>query len=276
MPTSSSASWRVTSGSRARARSGEQVLVNLAVNSRDAMPGGGILEIRVRRVDDAAPLDREITGPAVLLTVADNGAGMDDAILARAFEPFFTTKEAGKGTGLGLATVHGIVRQSGGQIWVESSAGSGTRVSVLFPEVDAMPEPTAAPQAVVPEIGEGSGILAVEDDAAVRAFVVATLERAGYRVLVAASPARSSALSEGLAETVDLLLTDLVMPGENGRDLAERLLVSRRSLRVVLMSGYDAAPPEDDHDDRFTFLAKPFGADELVAAVRQALAEPEA
>jgi len=254
----------------------EQALVNLAVNSRDAMLGGGVLEIGVRRVEDAVVVDREITGPAVLLTVSDTGVGMDKAILARAFEPFFTTKEVGKGTGLGLATVHGIVRQSGGQIWVESSAGSGTRVSVLFPEVDATPEPTAAPQAVVPEIGEGSCILAVDDDAAVRAFVVATLERAGYRVLVAASPAQAAVLSEGLAETVDLLLTDLVMPGENGRDLAERLLVSRRSLRVVLMSGYDVAPPEDRHDDRFTFLAKPFGADELVAAVRQALAEPEA
>jgi hypothetical protein len=254
----------------------EQVLVNLAVNSRDAMLGGGVLEIGVRRVEDAVVFDREITGPAVLLTVSDTGVGMDKAILARAFEPFFTTKEAGKGTGLGLATVHGIVRQSGGQIWAESSVGSGTRMSVLLPKVDATPEPTAAPQAVVPEIGEGLCILAVEDDAAVRAFVVATLERAGYRVLVAASPAQAAALSEGLAETVDLLLTDLVMPGENGRDLAERLLVSRRSLRVVLMSGYDVAPPDDRHDDRFTFLAKPFGADELVAAVRQALAEPEA
>jgi CheY-like chemotaxis protein len=234
------------------------------------------LEIGVRRVEDAVVFDRDITGPAVLLTVSDTGVGMDGATLARAFEPFFTTKEVGKGTGLGLATVHGIVRQSGGQIWAESSAGSGTRVSVLFPEVDATPEPTPAPQAAAPEIGEGSCILAVEDDAAVRAFVVATLERAGYRVLVAASPAQAAVLSEGLAETVDLLLTDLVMPGENGRDLAERLLVSRRSLRVVLMSGYDAAPPEDRHDDRFIFLAKPFGADELVAAVRQALAEPEA
>src|ERR1035437_7686193 len=254
----------------------EQVLVNLAVNSRDAMLGGGVLEIGVRRVEDAVVFDREITGPAVLLTVSDTGVERDNAIRARAFEPFFTTKEAGKGTGLGLATVHGIVRQSGGQIWAESSVGSGTRVSVLFPEVDATPEPTATPQAVVPEIGEGSCILVVEDDAAVRAFVVATLERAGYRVLVAASPAQAAALSEGLAETVDLLLTDLVMPGENGRDLAERLLVSRRSLRVVLMSGYDAAPPEDRHAARFPSLPKPFGADELVAAVRQALAEPEA
>ena len=127
----------------------------------------------------------------------------------------------------------------------------------------------------MPDIREGSCILVVEDDAAVRAFVVSTLEHAGYHVLVAGSPAQAAALSDGLSETIDVLLTDLVMPGGNGRDLAERLLASRRSLRVVLMSGYDAAPPEDRHDDRFTFLAKPFGADELLAVVRQALAEPE-
>jgi PAS domain S-box-containing protein len=254
----------------------EQVLVNLAVNSRDAMPGGGVLEIGVRCVEDAGIFDREITGPAVLLTVSDTGAGMDGATLARAFEPFFSTKEPGKGTGLGLATVYGIVRQSSGQVWAESADGSGTKVSVLLPLVDATPEPTAAPRAAAPDIGEGSCILAVEDDAAVRAFVVATLEHAGYRVLVAASPAQAAALSDGLGETIDLLLTDLVMPGANGRDLAERLLVSRPSLRVVLMSGYDAAPPEDRRDDPFRFLAKPFGPDELIAAIGQALAEPEA
>jgi hypothetical protein len=254
----------------------EQVIVNLAVNSRDAMPGGGILEVGVRRVENAAVFDREMSGPAVLLTVSDSGVGMDQATLARAFEPFFTTKEPGRGTGLGLATVYGIVRQSSGQIWAESGTGSGTKVSVLLPLLDAAPEPTAAPQAAAPEIGEGSCILAVEDDAAVRAFVVATLEHAGYHVLVAASPVQATALSDGLGETIDLLLTDLVMPGGNGRDLAERLLVSRPSLRVVLMSGYDAAPPGDRRDDRFRFLGKPFGADQLVAAVKRAQAEPEA
>jgi two-component system cell cycle sensor histidine kinase/response regulator CckA len=252
----------------------EQVLVNLAVNSRDAMPGGGVLEIRVQRVEDAAAFDREMTGPAVLLTVADNGAGMDDATLARAFEPFFTTKEVGEGTGLGLATVYGIVRQSGGQIWAESTPGGGTTVSVLFELVEDTPAPTAAPQAAVPDIGEGSCILVVEDDAAVRAFVVATLEHAGYRILVAGSPAQAAALSEGLGETIDVLLTDLVMPGGNGRDLAERLLASRPSLGVVLMSGYDATLNEAEPGSRFHFLAKPFGADELATAVRNAQGEP--
>jgi hypothetical protein len=251
----------------------EQVLVNLAVNSRDAMAGGGLLEICVRCVEDAGTFDREMAGPAVLLTVADTGAGMDEATLARAFEPFFTTKEVGKGTGLGLATVYGIVRQSSGQIWAESAPGSGTKVSVLFPQIDATPEPTAAPKAAVAEVGEGSCILAVEDDDAVRAFVVAALEHAGYRVLVAASPAQATALSDGLSEPIDLLLTDLVMPGGNGRDLAERLLADRPSLRVVLMSGYDAAFNEVGPGDRFHFLAKPFDADQLAAAVRLALGE---
>jgi PAS domain S-box-containing protein len=252
----------------------EQVLVNLVVNSRDAMPGGGVLEIEVRSVEDAGTFDREMSGRAVLLTVVDTGVGMDETSLARAFEPFFTTKELGKGTGLGLATVYGIVRQSSGQIWAESAVGSGTKLSVLFPLIDATPEPTGAPRAAALEIGEGSCILVVEDDAAVRAFVVATLEHAGYRVLVAASPAQATVLWDGLRETIDLLLTDLVMPGANGRDLTDRLLASRPALRVVLMSGYDATPDKVESGKRFHFLAKPFDADDLAAAVSQALGEP--
>jgi hypothetical protein len=254
----------------------EQVLVNLAVNSRDAMPDGGTLEIRVRRVQDAAVLDREMNGPTVLLTVSDTGIGMDEATLARAFEPFFTTKEIGQGSGLGLATVYGIVRQSSGQIWAESTVGTGTKFSVLFPRLDTIPEPTVSPQASAAKGGEGACVLVVEDDPSVRALVVAALEHAGHRVLVAASPAEAAALSEGLAETIDLLLTDLLMPGGNGRDLAERLLTGRPSMRVLLMSGYDAPLPGGGPDDRFHCLAKPFGADELVGAVSQELAEPHA
>jgi hypothetical protein len=248
----------------------EQVLVNLAVNSRDAMPGGGVLEIRVRGLQDVAALGWDMAGPGVLLTVADTGTGMDEATLARAFEPFFTTKEVGKGTGLGLATVYGLVRQSGGQIWAESAVGSGTKLSVLFPLIDATPEETAGPRAATLEIGEGSCILVVEDDAAVRRFVVAALENAGYRVLVAASPAQALVLWDGLRETIDVLVTDLVMPGENGRDLAARLLASRPSLRVVLMSGYDATLSEIESGSHVHLLGKPFGADELAAAVRNA------
>jgi PAS domain S-box-containing protein len=249
----------------------EQVLVNLAVNSRDAMPGGGVLEIEVRRVEDATVFDSSMTGPAVLVTVADTGAGMDEATLARAFEPFFTTKDAGQGTGLGLATVYGIVHQSNGQTWVESVVGQGAKVSILLPLVETPPEQIPAVSPPWAETREGAAILVVEDDSAVRAFVVATLEHAGYRVLATASPAQAAALSDGLAEPIDLLLTDLVMPGGNGRDLAKRLLASRPSLRVLLMSGYDAAISEVSPERRV--LAKPFEAGELVSAVRAALSE---
>ena len=250
----------------------EQVLVNLAVNSRDAMPGGGVLEIEVRRVEDATVFGSPMTGPAVLVTVADTGAGMDEATLARAFEPFFTTKDAGHGTGLGLATVYGIVHQSNGQTWVESVVGHGAKVSVLLPLVETPPEPIPAVSPPWAEIPEGAAILVVEDDSAVRAFVVATLEHAGYRVVATASPAQAVALYDGLAESIDLLLTDLVMPGGNGRDLAKRLLASRPSLHVLLMSGYDAAINEVSAERRV--LAKPFEARELISAVRQALSEP--
>ncbi len=251
----------------------EQVLVNLAVNSRDAMPSGGVLEIEVSCVENAAALTKEMTGPAVLLKVADTGTGMDKSVLARAFEPFFTTKGAGVGTGLGLATVYGIVRQAGGQIWARSAPGEGTTISMLFPRIDSAPEPVTAPELTLPEVDEGASVLVVEDDPAVRALAVAALEHAGFHVLAVGSSAQAVALAEGLDETIDLLLTDLVMPGGNGRDLAERLLARRPSLRVLLMSGYDSALPDGRLDDHFPFLAKPFGATELAGAVRAALAE---
>ena len=250
----------------------EQVLVNLAVNSRDAMPNGGILEIAVGHIAEAGSLNREIVGPAVLLTVSDSGAGMDEATLARAFEPFFTTKETGQGTGLGLATVYGIVRQSNGQIWADSVPGHGTKVSVMFALVESAAEPLEASSGPLEPLTEGASILVVEDDPSVRAFVVATLEHAGYRVMATGSPSQASALSDGLSENIDLLLTDLVMPGGNGRDLADRLIARRPELKVVLMSGYDAAP--GGRDECYRFLAKPFGANELAAAVRQTLDEP--
>ena len=219
----------------------EQVLVNLAINARDAMPEGGTLEIGVKQVAEAAELGAgSVSGRAVLLTVADTGVGMDAETLAHAFEPFFTTKQVGAGTGLGLATVYGIVRQSNGEIWAESAAGAGTTVSVLLRRVEARPEPLPRPVPVVPETVAAATILVVEDEPAVRALVVSTLERAGYRVMVAASPAEAVALTEGLDAPIDLLLTDLIMPGGNGQALAERLLQKRPSMRVMLMSGYGA------------------------------------
>ncbi len=252
----------------------EQVLVNLAVNARDAMPEGGTLQIGVKHVAEAAELGAgSLSGRAVLLTVADTGVGMDTETLAHAFEPFFTTKQAGAGTGLGLATVYGIVRQSKGEIWAESAAGAGTTVSVLLRRVEARPEPLARPVPVVSDTVPVATILVVEDEPAVRALVVSTLERAGYRVMVAASPVEAVALSEGLDAPIDLLLTDLIMPGSNGQALAERLLKKRPSMRVVMMSGYGAGLGPIPPDATFHFIAKPFGRDELTAAVAQVLAD---
>ncbi len=255
----------------------EQVLVNLAINARDAMPGGGALEIGVKRVDEAAELGRggAVTGPAVLVTVVDTGVGMDSQTLSHAFEPFFTTKQTGAGTGLGLSTVYGIVRQSSGEIWAESTVGRGTTISVLLRRVDVKAEPLPGPsQAPMEEAGTAT-ILVVEDDSAVRAFVVSTLEHAGYRILVAGSPAQAVALTEGLDERIDLLLTDLIMPETNGQVLAERLLARRPSLRVVLMSGYAAGIGGVAIDGSHRFIEKPFGRNELTAIVAQVLAEPQ-
>jgi PAS domain S-box-containing protein len=249
----------------------EQVLVNLAINARDALPDGGTLEIGTSGVDAEAALKRGIEGPAVLLTVTDDGAGMDEATLAQAFEPFFTTKMAGSGTGLGLATVYGIVHQSHGEVWAESTPGHGTTVSVLLPRVDARPESGGGPEPVAADAAGKATVLVVEDEAAVRGFVVSTLERAGYRVLVAATPAEAIALTDGLGQPIDVLLTDMIMPEISGLILARRLVVSRPSMSVVLMSGYDpelsAAPVEGG----FRFLAKPFGRDALIAAIAAAV-----
>jgi PAS domain S-box-containing protein len=252
----------------------EQVLVNLVINARDAMPEGGTLQIGVKQVAEAAELGAgSLSGRAVLLTVADTGIGMDTETLAHAFEPFFTTKQAGAGTGLGLATVYGIVRQFKGEIWAESAAGAGTTVSVLLRRVEARPEPLARLVPVVSGSVAAATILVVEDEPAVRALVVSTLERAGYRVMVAASPAEAVALNEGLDAPIDLLLTDLIMPGGNGQALAERLLQKRPAMRVMMMSGYGAGLGPIPPDAAFHFIAKPFGRDELTAAVALILAE---
>jgi PAS domain S-box-containing protein len=254
----------------------EQVLVNLAINARDAMLEGGVLEISVARIEEASSLGRGMDGPAVLVTVTDTGLGMDAETLSHAFEPFFTTKRAGAGTGLGLATVYGIVRQSNGQIWADSSVDSGTSVSMLLRRVDAQPEPLAAPSgAAAPAVNTAASatVLVVEDEPAVRAFVVSTLEREGYRVLVAGSPAEAGALTGGLDDPIELLLTDVVLPDTNGQVLAKRLVATRPSMRVVLMSGYGAHMGDMTPEGTATFLAKPFTRDELLTIVAKTLAE---
>jgi CheY-like chemotaxis protein len=252
----------------------EQVLVNLAINARDAMPEGGAVDIAVSCVADAARLGRVMTGPAVLITVKDDGAGMDDETLTHAFEPFFTTKPTGAGTGLGLATVHGIVLQSKGEIWAESAIGLGTTVSVLLAQIEATPEPLAEQPSSESNVASAATVLVAEDDAAVRAFVVLVLQRAGYRVLVAGSAAEAEALTDGLAEPIDVLLTDLMMPETNGQMLAQRLTAKRPGMRVILMSGYGPELSAVPLDPSLRFLAKPFSGEDLAAIVAAALAEP--
>ncbi len=254
----------------------EQVILNLAVNARDAMPDGGTLTIRIAGVEldaEYAATHPEITpGPFVMLSVSDTGTGMDSEARARAFEPFFTTKAAGKGTGMGLATVYGIVRQSNGSIHLYSEPGLGTTFKIFLPRV-----PSAAAEPVRPATPlpgrEGTGtVLLVEDDGAVRAFARRALEAKGYTVDAAASGAEAlSVLAR--AEPVDVLVTDVVMPGMSGPELVMRARSEPPGLRVLYVSGLaeELALPAAVHGGDDPFLGKPFTADALGDAVHSAL-----
>ena len=253
----------------------EQVLMNLAINARDAMPDGGTLVIETANVPTGpAKQPDDAPSPALVrLSVSDNGQGMDGDTLAHIFEPFFTTKAPGKGTGLGLATVYGIVTKSGGRIGAESKLGQGSRFTIDFPAVGEAIEsgpPRAAPAR---SLAGTETVLVVEDEAAVRNFVGAVLRSYGYRVLEAVSGEDALALCGRDPSPIDLLLTDVVMPGMNGRGLAERLAVLRPGAGVLYMSGYteDAALHEGVQNLDAAFLAKPFSAALLVTAVREAL-----
>ncbi|MHB8959691.1 MAG: ATP-binding protein [Candidatus Limnocylindrales bacterium] len=256
----------------------EQVIVNLAVNARDAMPGGGRLSIGTGLLD-AGPDDlagNVASGPGtyIVLTVTDTGIGMDAATQTHLFEPFFTTKAEGKGTGLGLATVYGIVRQSGGFITVRSAPGEGSEFRVNLPQVDAS-APSGRPFGVqAPPPPEGSGtVLLVEDDPAVRTFAARALDQLGYRVLVA--PAASDALDllAAQVERVDLVLSDIVMPGMQGPELARRVRESRPEVRFLFMSGFaDGEGGQADLVGGQPILPKPFAIHDLAVAVRDAVA----
>jgi two-component system, cell cycle sensor histidine kinase and response regulator CckA len=252
-----------------------QVIVNLAVNGRDAMPDGGRLTIETTNVlidaAEAAVLGLE-PGAFVALSVGDTGLGMDPATANRAFEPFFTTKPVGEGSGLGLSTVYGIARQSGGGVAIESQPGRGTVVRVYLPRIDADAIRVDETEAHI-ETARGDGtILLVEDEAVIRRLAAEMLERQGYTVLTAADP--QTALEIAAAEPeIDLLLTDVVMPQMNGSELARRLVAERPSLRVLFTSGYpaDAIAGRGLLDDEATLLCKPFSSAELVVAVRDVL-----
>jgi len=254
----------------------EQVLMNLVVNSRDAMPHGGSVTIETANVVlDGSYTSRHISvkpGSYVLLAVSDNGAGMDEATQARLFEPFFTTKSAGRGTGLGLSTVFGIVKQSGGSIAVYSEPGRGTSFKVYLPRID---QPVALEvEDVQPKMRRGTGtILLVEDDDMVRGLVHETLDRHGYKVLDAGGPIEARRIAENYRSTIHLLITDVVLPKVSGRELAEQMSRDRPAMKVLYMSGYtDSAIVNIGILTKdVAFLQKPFTPAALVDKVREVL-----
>ena len=257
----------------------ETALLNLALNARDAMPGGGLLTIelanKVLDPDYAARHVETRPGDYVMLAVSDSGHGMTPDVLGRVFEPFFTTKPEGKGTGLGLAMVFGFVKQSGGHINVYSEPGEGTTVRIYLPRaVGAMPQ--AGPRSVAPlDLPRGSGtILVVEDEPAVREIAVEILNDLGYRVLDAVDGAQALQVFGAHAGEIDLLLTDVVLPGSlRGRDLAERLHAVRPTLKVLYMSGYteNSIVHQGRLDDGVHLLGKPFKREQLARKVADVL-----
>jgi two-component system, cell cycle sensor histidine kinase and response regulator CckA len=260
----------------------EQVITNLAVNARDAMPSGGTLVIRTANVDaaDVPPADPEtspLLGPLVALSVSDDGVGMDERTQARLFEPFFTTKELGRGTGLGLATVYGIVRQSGGHIRVTTRLHHGSTFTVYLPQAEGALE-TGADSAGLSELPQGSGtILVVEDEETVRRLACRVLRANGYRVLDAPDPAAALQIARQLPAPVDLLVTDIVMPGMSGPALAERLLHGWPRLKVLYITGYaeEAIERQGALPAGGALLEKPFTAQQLAQRVRQTIAGAE-
>jgi PAS domain S-box-containing protein len=254
----------------------EQVIMNLAVNARDAMPGGGDLVIRSANIEigpeEAARHGAAAPGPHVVLSVGDTGCGMDDAIRTRAFDPFFTTKEVGKGTGLGLSIVYGIVTQSGGHVRVDSEPGRGSTFEVLLPRAThaAVVAAPAGPRGVPG--GDGETVLVVEDEVTVRNLVARILEAAGYGVLSTGSGEEAIRLCAEHPGAIRLLLTDVVMPGMGGAELAGRIAEIRPGLSVLFMSGYaDGAGGSDALGPGASFLSKPFSMEDLLRAVRAAL-----
>jgi PAS domain S-box-containing protein len=255
----------------------EQVILNLAVNARDAMPQGGKLTIETAHADldeDYAPATAG-TGRHVLLAVSDTGTGMDEATRAHLFEPFYTTKEIGRGTGLGLATVYGVVKQSGGHIWVYSEPGHGSTFKIYLPTVAESPEPvvTAEQLAVREAAGGTETILLVEDEQIVRSLARRVLIQQGYTVLDAPAGPEALALSDAHTGEIHLLLTDVVMPGIGGRELARRFAARRPDAGVLYLSGYsdDAILRHGLLDPGTFFLQKPFTPQALTHKVREVL-----
>jgi len=252
----------------------DQILVNLVVNARDAMPDGGRITVATGNVTFDEPYAQEHfdvkAGAYVMIAVSDTGHGMDRDTRAHVFEPFFTTKELGKGTGLGLATIYGIVRQSGGHIWLYSEPGQGTTFKIYLPRVDAPATDEAAPEPGG-VAGRGS-VLVVEDEPTVRDMTIQVLRRAGWTVTAVSSASEAITLVDTRAQPFDAIVSDVVMPGMSGIELANRVLDRQPSIRIVLLSGYTAETLDLERvvDLGVRFVSKPVSSRELVAA----LAEP--
>ncbi|HYF39626.1 MAG TPA: ATP-binding protein, partial [Gemmatimonadales bacterium] len=256
----------------------QQVILNLAVNARDAMPQGGtlLIETSVVELDEHYPRQHPSAKPGlhVALVVTDTGCGMDDAIRSRVFEPFFTTKEPGKGTGLGLSTVYGIVKQSGGHIWVYSEVGRGTTFKLYFPPHHGTVDAASTERPEPPALGAGATVLLVEDERAVRTTLRRLLERHGYRVLEASNGQDALGLVAARGGEIDLVLSDMVMPGMGGTELARRVRSSVPAIPVLLMTGYTEEAitragdrPLDEH-----IIEKPFTLHTMLEKVSLALA----
>jgi signal transduction histidine kinase/CheY-like chemotaxis protein len=255
----------------------EQILLNLSINARDAMPKGGRLTIETGNVTLGEEYSRDhvsvLPGQYVMLAVSDNGCGMDPNTQAHIFEPFFTTKEVGKGTGLGLATVYGIVQQSGGTIWLYSEVGRGTAFKIYLPCAEAL---TREVEVEADDLGSLQGtetILLVEDEDVVREMATEILRESGYRVLEAKHGPDAMILEKQHSGVIDLMLTDVVMPQMSGRELAEQLTPLRRDMRVLYMSGYtdDAIVHHGVLEEGTAFIGKPFTPKALARKVREIL-----
>jgi CheY-like chemotaxis protein len=251
------------------------VIINLVANARDAMPDGGKLTIETANSelteDSVEPPHDVKPGPYVRLTVRDSGVGMDVATQARLFEPFFTTKEVGKGTGLGLATVYGIVKQSGGTIAVQSTAGSGSTFDVYLPRAGDVAAPGAAGAAPAVITDGGWTVLLVEDEDAVRELAREILQERGYVVLEARNGREALEVAARTPGPINLLLTDVVMPGMTGPDLARRLAIGRPGLKILYVSGHPDRGEDGEARAPGLFLHKPFSPEALAARVREAL-----